>query len=552
MTPTHDDQHGEDSPQCVVEYVGRRQSDDAGPIADERERAGQQQGEHRHQAEVIAEATVDEIDDGVWRDAGEPRARLVREAAVGLAQILAARIETTAEGADGATVGGARRHVLAFEGMFAHDAVRVAGPRPIVQLHLITGEIVAAARRPGEQRREEERQDERDVGAHGTHDVAGDARRRHAGHEGRDPHGADTDGVDVVEVSAFELDPGRRQSEWLADHEVAGQRADPGDRDDRIEPEDLLQRLEDPELQQQERDGDVEDEPDDPAGMAQRQPREEVGPRDGAGVRVGHVDLDLRDDDERYRQQDRQLRRYRKLLKCNEINPRRIGRFARRQPACQRVDRQIRSDQHLDGAENDPPRTSQDERDPPRPRRPFVGRMRQEPQIVDLLPDLRHQREQHRRGGPEQHEVEARALAVHAAVRHPLGPDARSERHDGDQRKKMQRDPDRLRPHLQTSDESDPVGHHGNDDDGTHDGADPGRDAEAEVKGLGHDGRLDGEEDEGEGCVDERRHGGAEIAEAGAASQQIDVDAVPRGVIADRQAREENQRTDDAIARTAW
>ena len=75
--------------------------------------------------------------------------------------------------------------------------------------------------------------------------------------------------------------------------------------------------------------------------------------------------------------------------------------------------------------------------------------------------------------------------------------------------------------------------------------ADRARDAEAHLQRRRQDHRLDREEDEGEGGVDQRGDGRADVAEAGAARQQVDVDAVFGGVIGDRQAAEEDDDADD-------
>ena len=61
---------------------------------------------------------------------------------------------------------------------------------------------------------------------------------------------------------------------------------------------------------------------------------------------------------------------------------------------------------------------------------------------------------------------------------------------------------------------------------------------------MRHDGGFDGEENEGERRVDQGSDGRAEITEAGAARQQIHVNAELGGVITDRQPGQKNQQTD--------
>ncbi|MNS78824.1 hypothetical protein D3C72_1124550 [compost metagenome] len=93
------------------------------------------------------------------------------------------------------------------------------------------------------------------------------------------------------------------------------------------------------------------------------------------------------------------------------------------------------------------------------------------------------------------------------------------------------------------------MGDERNDHDGGDDVADPQGNAERQLQRAGHDRRLDGEEHEGEGGVDQRGDGGADVTEARAACQEIDIDAVTDGVTADRQAdgKHGNGRDDDGV-----
>ena len=116
------------------------------------------------------------------------------------------------------------------------------------------------------------------------------------------------------------------------------------------------------------------------------------------------------------------------------------------------------------------------------------------------------------------------------------------DRHEGQD---VQDDPERLRPQLEAADQRDAVGHQRNDDDGADEIADRARDAEAHLQRGCQDDRLEREEDEGEGGVDQRGDGRADIAEAGAAGQQVDVDAAFGGMIGNRQAAEEDDDADD-------
>ncbi|MGY3528432.1 hypothetical protein ACVISU_001200 [Bradyrhizobium sp. USDA 4452] len=120
-----------------------------------------------------------------------------------------------------------------------------------------------------------------------------------------------------------------------------------------------------------------------------------------------------------------------------------------------------------------------------------------------------------------------------------IGPGDRRERHD------VEDHPQRLGPELEAADQRDAVDDERNDHDRADQIADRPRDAEAHVERAGQDHRLDGEEDEGEGGVDQRGNGRADIAEAGAAGQQVDVDAAFGGMVGDRQSAQEDDDADD-------
>ena len=103
------------------------------------------------------------------------------------------------------------------------------------------------------------------------------------------------------------------------------------------------------------------------------------------------------------------------------------------------------------------------------------------------------------------------------------------ERHD------QQHQPDQLRPAVEAVDGGYPIKHDGNHRHRTQDVAQPQRHTKAQLDGLRHDGRLQGQKDEGEGRVDQRCERGAHIPKAGRAGQQIHVDAVLGRVVANGQ-----------------
>ena len=95
----------------------------------------------------------------------------------------------------------------------------------------------------------------------------------------------------------------------------------------------------------------------------------------------------------------------------------------------------------------------------------------------------------------------------------------------------------------------DAVRHQRNDDDGADEIANRTRNAEAHLERGRQDDRFDRKEDEGEGRVDQRGDGGADIPESGAARQQIDVDAAFGCVIGDRQSAAKDDDADDQNGR---
>lgn len=167
---------------------------------------------------------------------------------------------------------------------------------------------------------------------------------------------------------------------------------------------------------------------------------------------------------------------------------------------------------------------------------------RQEAQEVHLFADLRHQRQNDGRGRAEFHEIEIRDRSRRAGGVVDAGkgppeivffPVQQSDEHE---RQDVEDDPEGLGDDLKTADEAHTMGDQRNDHDGRDDVADPQGNAERQFQRAGHDRRFDGEEHEGEGGIDQRGDGGADITEARAARQKINIDAVADGITADRQA----------------
>jgi hypothetical protein len=350
-------------------------------------------------------------------------------------------------------------------------------------------------------------------------------------------------------MGALELDARRREAERLVDREVGGEGPDPGRDHGGVERQRALDGLVDAELHQEHRDGDVEHEPDHTPGMAVGQAREEVRPRDRAGIGVGQVDLELRHEDEQPgEEQGRPAPLARQVAEGHRVHAGRLGSVLGRDAVAQRQDRQRGAEQDLQHPGQDPARAPRQDGQPPAA---VAGalRLRHEAQEVDLLADLGEQRQQDAGGEPEPGEIEVGPAAVEAreAGERPQRP--RALRRHEDQRQQAQAEPDRLAPDLEPADQPDPVDDEGNHRPRAEQVADAERQPEAELQRQRHDRRLDGEEQEGEARVDQRRDGRAEIAEPRAPGEQVHVDAVPGGVDRDRRRGGEDDQADDQHGR---
>ena len=342
-------------------------------------------------------------------------------------------------------------------------------------------------------------------------------------------------------MRALELDAFGRQAERLVDDEICHHRHHPADRDVGVQAEDLAQRLEHVELHQHQRDQRVEHHPHHATRVAVGQPREEVRPRERARIGIGHVDFQLRNHDQQRGRRDRPGLARKHVLVGSEVHLVRVDRALERHRVADRQIREQRTAEHFDDARHDPARAADQHAGPPA-NLVLHRTLRHEAQVVDLLAHLRDKRDADRHRGTEELQIELRAPAVGAAEMHELGQHTRVLLEHEHIRHDQQHQPQWLRPHLQAADDRHAVGHERNDDQGADQVAPRRRDVERELERVGHDRRLEREEDEGEARVDERGDGRADVAEAGAACQQVHVDAVACGVAADRPAGEEDDQ----------
>ncbi len=167
---------------------------------------------------------------------------------------------------------------------------------------------------------------------------------------------------------------------------------------------------------------------------------------------------------------------------------------------------------------------------------------RHEAQVIDLFRHLRDQRDADGQRRAEQVRVESRAAAMFAAVLPQPGQYLRLFDEDEGVGQHEEEDPQRLRPRLKLADRGDAVGDQRNDDQRADQVTPRRRNPEGQFQRISHDRRLEGEEDEGEGGVDQRGDRRADVAETGAACQQVHVQPVPRRHDADRQAEQEDDQ----------
>ena len=269
--------------------------------------------------------------------------------------------------------------------------------------------------------------------------------------------------------------------------------------------------------------------------MAVRDAREEVRPGQGAGIGVRDVDLHLADDDKEGRHRHGHAGGFEYGLEAVEVEIEGLERVPHGDAGfAQEQDRQERAAQHLDAAEDDPSRTGDRHGRPPRD---AVGRglVRKEPQVVHLLSDLRHQGHCQGECAAEEQRGKGSLRAVKAREGCPCCERSRILGQYVGEKQEGQDDPEGLGIELQLVDEGDAVEDQGDDDYGAYQVSEGERDIQAHFQGLGHDGGLDGEVDDGVGCVDEGGHRGAEVAEPRATGEQIDVHVVAGCIVGDGQ-----------------
>ncbi len=368
---------------------------------------------------------------------------------------------------------------------------------------------------------------------------------RDEGNAGGQKQRAAADRIDIVEMGPLEFDAGRGKAERLVDEEIGRERAQPAHGDDGEDAERLLEQPVDAEFHQQQRNCHIEHQPDDAAGVAVGQAREEVRPGERAGIGVHHVDLELRDHHETGHQQQGGGLVWDHVAEGGEIHVGGIGGLACRNAGGQRQHGEEGARQQLRHAKHHPARAGKE--DSKTVVQLSSALRRQEAKEVDLFADLRHQRQDYRRGGPEFDKIEGGGRSDLGIGMTDAGKGAPEidlvpvQEGDEDEGQDIEHDPEGLRPQLELRDQPYAIGDERDDDQRRDDVADPQGDAEGELQRAGHDRGFDRKQHEGEAGIDQRGDGGADVAEAGAAGQKVDVDAVADRVAADRQADAEHE-----------
>src|SRR5690606_630786 len=196
-------------------------------------------------------------------------AQLPRVAGTRLTVIVAARIQRAAQRTNVTCISGAVSHILTFEFMFTDTAVDGALGRRY--LNDWACDVIPALCAPGDEWRNNQggeqgdkvRQCLRDI-PHNTQ-LAGDA------DNGSHQHAAEANGVDVIQMSAFELDMLRAEAQGFVDYQIRHLHPQPCHLNNDIHTECLLQRVVNYQLHQQQGNGDIEHQPHHTARMTVRQ-----------------------------------------------------------------------------------------------------------------------------------------------------------------------------------------------------------------------------------------------------------------------------------------
>ena len=506
--------------------------------------------DHHHEQQVVREACLQVRPHAARHHVAQRADPLLGQARVRLAKVATAGVQRAAERADVALISRAMRHIGCFVLALADDTPleRVARQHslfaPPATFHFRPRNVVPPLRQPRNRRRRHQRGHHRD---HRRKRLCTRSQQPHVRHDGQSrcqPHRTHTHGVDVVEVSALELDALGRPAQWLVDHQIGHHGHDPCDGDVGVQAQHLAQRLKHVHLHQHEGNQRVEHHPHHAPRVAVGDAREEVAPGERAGIGVGDVDLELRNHHEKRGGRHRPAVIGEHELVGRQVHLVRVHRALGRHHVADGQVREQRAPQHLDDAQHHPAGPAREHTQPPAPGLAglFGGH---EAQVVGLLAHLRDERNANGERRTKQVPFEDRARTRLAPVPHHVGECLWCHDRHGHERHHHHHQPQGLGPHLETADDRHTMRHQRNHHQRTDEVAPGGRYVQCEFERVGHDGRFQREKDEGERGVDQRGDGGADVAEARTSREQVHVDAMARGVDADGQA---GQKDDEAGA----
>ena len=275
--------------------------------------------------------------------------------------------------------------------------------------------------------------------------------------------------------------------------------------------------------------------------MAVRQPRKEVRPRQRARIGVGDIDLELRDHHEQGHRADGPRGRGENLLPRHQVHLVGVHRARHGNGVAHGQPGQQRPAQHLQHPQDDPAGPTHEHRRPPTHSalRALLGH---EAQVVGLLAHLRDQGNAHRQRRAKGQHVELAIRTRSAWVSGQILQDVRMVAKHIDEGQHQHHQPDGLRDQLQAADDRHPMGDQRHHHQRTDQIAPGRRDVERQIQRIGHHGRFQRKEDEGEGRVDQRGDGRADVAKARAPREQVHVQAVAGRVHADGPAHQQDDQ----------
>ncbi len=357
----------------------------------------------------------------------------------------------------------------------------------------------------------------------------------------RHRHRSEADRIDVVEHAASELGHLRRQLEdVLVEHDVRGHHCDPRDTAVGVEAEDAVEEVEHVGFHQDQRDGQVEQHEHHAARIRLGEASVRVGPRQRSGIGVGHVDLDLADDDQDHREGHGEPTRHEVLVDLQELVHRLVGDAGSVDDVGDQVHGEEEADDLLEGTEDDPAGAGEKHCGPPASG--VLGSLgRHEAQVVDLFGDLRDERETD--SGREHHRSDVDALAVGpvlTAVGEELPDRVGIADHQVHERQYHQDEPHRGGPDLKFGKGFHAVDDQRDDHDGRDRVPDGQRDAQPQFESLRHDRTFEREEDERERREDDVGDDRSVVAETASTRDQVEVDVVTGRIVGKRKAGQED------------